>query len=76
MSFYYQYPQPKRYRGRLAKEYYWKMLDMKLRKLVIVSSIFGCVFYMAWNTKPAFRIRYMLKTGNTNMQIFKASDFK
>ena len=49
---------------------------MHLRKWVIVGSVVGCVFYMLWNTKPAVRIRYMLATGNTNIQIFKSSDFK
>lgn len=68
-SFYYQYPQPKRYRGKLAPEYHWKMLEMRLRWVVLGLVVAGALSYMAYNSKAGYNFRYMLKSGDMNWKL-------
>jgi len=68
-SFYYQYPQPKRYRGKLAREYQWRLLEMRLRWLVLGLVVVAAVSYMAYNSKQGYNLRYMLKSGDMNWKL-------
>lgn len=68
-SFYYQYPQPKRYRGKLAREYQWRLIEMRLRWLVLGLVIVAAASYMAYNSKQGYNLRYMLKSGDMNWKL-------
>ncbi|MEJ1929311.1 hypothetical protein WDZ92_03420 [Nostoc sp. NIES-2111] len=68
-SFSYHYPQPKRYRGKIAREYQWRLFEMRLRWFVLGFVIVAAASYMAYNSKQGYNLRYMLKSGDMNWKL-------
>lgn len=63
MSFYYQFPQNKRYRGRLQKEYFWRLVEYKIRNTILIALLVGALGTLVWHSKVGYNLRFMLTKG-------------
>ena len=63
MFYSYNHPNPKRYRGRIPKEYYWRVVEVRVRNFILVSLLLGALGTLFWHSKAGYNLRFMLTKG-------------
>jgi hypothetical protein len=49
----------------------WRAFEARIRWWILGALAMTMVLNATWNTPEMYRFRYMLRTGNTHIQIFK-----
>ena len=68
MSFYYQFPQPRRYRGRMNPYHYRRMLSVRAAKLALVLVVLVVIGVLFFNSRVGRNMLYA-KARNLHIEV-------